>query len=167
MAGMGLTVERAYFRKVYFLVPLFYYNIYIFEDGKWLFSKVAICGFRNCRTLQDRETLVWFRPMSARFWAAYNNIYIHDGKCSCLDSMCGLQTYVYCLLLYSAWCRFLFLRSDNSLQWVAIISEKLSFGDKLWSDKIIASFLIRSPLCCLKVFTNLFCSNSFTLWYSQ
>ena len=167
MAGMGLTVERAYFRKVYFLVPLFYYNIYIFEDGKWLFSKVTICGFRYCRALQERKTLVWFRRMSARFWAAYNNIYIHDGKCSCLDSMCGLQTYVYCLLLYSAWCRFLFLTSDNSLQWVTIISEKQSFGDKLWTDKIIASFLIRPPLYCLKVFTNLFCSNSFTLRYSQ
>ena len=37
MAGMGLTVEGAYFRKVYFLVPLFYYNIYIFEDGDGLF----------------------------------------------------------------------------------------------------------------------------------
>jgi len=65
MAGMGLTVERAYFRKVYFLIPLFYYNIYIFEDGDGLFLRVTICGFRNCCTLQDRETLVGFRPMSA------------------------------------------------------------------------------------------------------
>ena len=58
MAGMGLTVERAYFRKVYFLVPLFYYNIYIFEDGDGLFLRVTICGFRNSRTLQDHKTLV-------------------------------------------------------------------------------------------------------------
>ena len=102
MAGIDLTVEGAYFRKVCFSVPLLYYNIYIFEDGEGLFSKVAIYGFSNCRTLQDHKTLIWFRPMSAHLWAAYNNIYIHDGKCSCLDSMCGLQTYVYCLLLYSA-----------------------------------------------------------------
>lgn len=101
MAGMGLTVEGAYFRKVYFLVPLFYYNIYIFEDGDGLFLRVTICGFRNCCTLQDRETLVGFRPMPALLWAAYNNICVHDGKCSCLDSMCGLQTCVYCLSLYS------------------------------------------------------------------
>lgn len=102
MAGMGLTVEGACFRKVYFLIPLFYYNIYIFEDGEGLFLRVTICGFRNSPILQDHKTLVWFRPMSAHLWAAYNNIYIQDGKCLCLDSMCGLQTCVYCLLLYSA-----------------------------------------------------------------
>ncbi len=33
MAGIDLTVEGAYFRKVCFSVPLLYYNIYIFEDG--------------------------------------------------------------------------------------------------------------------------------------
>ena len=102
MAGIDLTVEGAYSRKVCFSVPLLYYNIYIFEDEDGLFLRVTICGFRNCCTLQDRETLVGFRPMSAHLWAAYNNIYIHDGKCPCLDSMCGLQTCVYCLLLYSA-----------------------------------------------------------------
>lgn len=51
MAGMGLTVEGTYFRKVYFLIPLFYYNIYIFEDWESVFSKIAIYGFRNSRTL--------------------------------------------------------------------------------------------------------------------
>lgn len=66
MAGIDLTVEGAYFRKVCFSVPLLYYNIYIFEDGEGLFSKVAIYGFSNCRTLQDHKTLIWLRPMSAR-----------------------------------------------------------------------------------------------------